>query len=400
MNISPQTIAPRTDSDGSWVSVIALALAAFIFNTTEFVPVALLTDIAKTFDMQAAHVGIMITIYAWVVALASLPMMLVTRHMERKRLLLSLFVLFVFSHLVSSIASNFIILLISRVGIAFAHAIFWSITASLAIRVAPVGKEIQALGMLSTGTVLALVLGIPFGRIVGELFGWRITFGLVGGIAVATAIVLWKTLPELPSQNTGSIESLPVLFKRPALVLLFVTTIVIVVAQFTAYSYIEPFTTEIAHFTSDQTTTLLLVYGGSGILGSILFSRLSRKLPRAFPIIAILGITVSMFILLPLAFSVWGIMAMAVFWGIAIMIFGLVMQSKVLQLASDATDVAMSVYSGLYNVGIGGGALLGSIVGLNMGIEYVGIVGGVLGVFGLILAILMVRRRDFMVTLH
>ena len=337
----------------------------------------------------------MITLYAWVVAPISLPMMLMTRNVERRFLLIALFVVFIVSHGLSYFAWNFNVLLVSRIGIAFSHALFWSITASLAVRVAPKGKEFQALGLLATGTALAMVLGIPFGRMIGEAYGWRNTFALIAIGAAIICLTLAKTLPRLPSVNSGSLKSIGMLFKRPSLVIVFALTVIIITAQFTAYSYIEPFTLNIAHFSSSQTTTLLLIYGGAGFIGSYLFGKFGNQYPKiAIPLSSAL-LAMSMLLLLPLAQGFNSLSVLSLFWGMSIICFSLALQAKTLNLASDATDVAMAIYSGLYNVGIGGGALLGGMVTASYGLSQIGIVGGLLAVLGTVLAFILVQRKDF-----
>ncbi len=115
----------------------------------------------------------------------------------------------------------------------------------------------------------------------------------------------------------------------------------------------------------------------------MLFSKLYRSFANAFLICAILFILASVLTLKAFAANDAALLLAAFVWGVGIFGFGLCLQIRVLALAPDATDVAISIYSAIYNVGIGGGALLGHQIATSFGLEYIGEAGAILGALGL-----------------
>lgn len=369
----------------AYLRVIALAFAAFIFNTTEFVPVPLLSDIAKDFGMSTADTGLIITIYAWSVTILSLPFMLLTANLERRSLLLKVFIIFVASHALCAVAWNFTVLVIARVLIAISHAIFWSITASLAVRVAPINKSSQALGLLALGTSMAMILGLPLGRILGDSLGWRVTFGLIGIFAVGVGAWLYKILPLLPSKNSGSLKSLPELARNGFLMVIFLLTAIVISAHFSTYSYIEPFAKDISSFDGKFITIFLLLFGVAGIVASMLFSKFYKLIPTAFTAISIAIILACLLVLNFIATNETFMLALAFIWGLGIAGINMSFQIKVLNLASNATDAAMAIYSAIYNIGIGAGALIGHQTIVHLGEQNIGNVGSLFAAVGLVI---------------
>lgn len=372
-----------------WLPVFCLAFSAFIFNTTEFAPIGLLSNIADDLNISKAQTGSLITIYAWFVAISSLPFMLLCAKIERRKLLGILFTIFIISHIVSGFATTFEILLISRLGIASAHAVFWSITAPLAIRVAPNNVKAKALGIIAAGSSLAMILGLPLGRTIGLLLGWRATFICIAILALVGMVVLMKSLPLVPSQHSGSLKSLPTLFKRPTLIGVYLLTVITVTASFTAYTYIEPFFLNISHFSPNFTTVTLLIFGLSGIVGSMIYTKYNAFHPFNCLFIAILTICLSLLLLLPISSYPQLVIPILISWGIATMIFNLSLQTKIIQLAPDATDVAMSMFSGIFNIGIGGGAFIGGLTITHLDLSNIGFVGFTICLFSLTICFLM-----------
>ncbi len=375
-----------------YLRVFLIGICAFIVNTTEFIPVALLSDIASDFAITPAQAGWMLTLYAWIVALMSLPLMLLTGKMERKRLLMGLFVVFIASHGLSVVAWNFDILLLSRVGIALSHAIFWSITAAIALRVAPPGKKALALSVLATGTSLALILGVPVGRIIGQWFGWRMTFAVIGSLALMVLILQAKLLPAMPSLFNGSLKKVPELLRNRLLVSLYGFCFLVFTAHYTTYSYIEPFMQQVGKISPDSTTLILLLFGGAGILGSVIFSRWGDKSNTVLMAITTVLITLSMATLVLVLPFLWLVIFNVVVWGTALMVLMLSIQSRVITIDANAQDVVMSMFSGIINLGIGSGALLGGFSVSHISLSSVGHTGAAVACVAIALLFWMLNR--------
>ena len=196
-----------------WLPVLTLTLCTFVFNTSEFIPIGLLTDIGRDFGRTEAEMGWLVTTYAWVVALMSLPLMLLASKMECRRLLMSVLALFVASHVLSAVASNYWILLASRLGVACSHAIFWSVVSPLAVEVAPKHKTSAALGLVVAGSSIAMIAGLPLGRVLGLYLGWRMTFLAIGLVAAIALVCLWRFFPSVHSRNAVALDKVPALLR-------------------------------------------------------------------------------------------------------------------------------------------------------------------------------------------
>ena len=376
-----------------WAPVAGLTLSAFIFNTSEFIPIGLLSDIARDFQITESQAGTIITVYAWIVTVLSLPLMLLASKVEFKKLLLGILGLFVVSHFLSAVAPSFITLMLSRAGVAFSHSIFWSIASPLAVRIAPQGKRATALSLVVTGTAVAMIAGLPLGRMVGLYMGWRATFFSIGLVALAVAIFLLFIFPRVPANTQGSsVANLPGILKNPALIGVYVLTALIFTANFTGYSYIEPFMAQVAHMPESEITFSLTLFGVAGILASIFFSRCYEQHPKFFFATGTFGVGIFLALMELSSAHIWSAMLLCVFWGITFTIFGLVFQAVVIRLEPQSTPIAMSIYSGIANVGIGSGALVGGWVCAVPAIEWIGYAGAVFAFLGGIICFAMIRR--------
>lgn len=360
--------------------LLILVVAGFTFNTSELIPIGLLTDIATDLGVSEARAGLLITVYAWVVALMSLPLMIVFAKVNFRTLMSWVVGVFFISHIFTILSTGYYTLMASRIGVALAHSLFWSIAPAMAVAVMPPEKKATALSTLVAGGGIALIMGLPLGRILGILAGWRVTFAAIAVLAFLIFLGLRFRFPSISpdlGKNSNRKNMIKSLWQSRPLLWIYVVTAVIVTGHYTGYSYIEPFMAQIAGMNESTITLTLSLFGLAGLTGSYLMSKYFNRYPLRIITIACMGLPVVMALILPASLvSPLLLAVLCVLWGMALTVYNIAFQNEIVTLFPGDSAVPMSLYSGIFNLGIGAGAMAGGWVVDNSMIAYIGYIGG------------------------
>ena len=378
----------------NWIPTVSLSLAAFIFVTSEFLPVGILPEIAQGFGRSEATTGLLMTGYAWIVAIMSVPLTGYMSRFDRRPLMLGLISSFVVAHVLSTFAPTFEILALSRVAVAFSHSVFWAIAIPLGVRLAPRGQRERALSVVATGATLGGILGVPVGTYIGESLGWRWSFASIGASAAVVGLILVFTLPSTPTLTTDSGRKMVPLFRRRSLIYVYLLTLILMSGHYGVFTFITPYLQTVGGFKENGIAFVLLSYGVGGLAGGLMAPKFLKSNMAVTSLVSLTCVLLSLLVMKMVVAHHLLALLLVMEWGATFAVMCLILQSLVLNLAPDAEDVAMAGFSGIFNVGIGTGALIGSLCS-PAHLAYTGYIGAGLVAAAWLLCLYLTRRIAF-----
>lgn len=344
------------------LGLIALAMGGFGIGLTEFVIMGLLPEVSADFEVTESVAGYLISGYALSVAIGAILLTAAVTRFERKKVLLSLMVLFIIGNLMSALAPSYEVMMGGRIVAALCHGAFFGIGSVIAADMVAPNKRAGAIAMMFAGLTIANVLGVPFGTLLGQQLGWRSTFWAITVIGVIALIGIAALVPTTPASTTGGgLRGELGAFRNKQVWLSIAITILGYGGMFGAFTYIAFTLTEVTGFATSSVPWLLILFGSGLFVGNFLGAKAAdRSLTKALVwILAILTVVLIVFaataeskVMTVISLFFMGAFGFATVPGL---------QMRIMNYASAAPTMASGANIAAFNVGNALGAWLGGI---------------------------------------
>ncbi|MFJ4028465.1 MFS transporter [Paenarthrobacter sp. NPDC089989] len=349
--------------------LIALALGGFGIGLTEFVIMGLLPEVAADFRVSEASAGWFISGYALSVTVGALLVTAAVTRLPRKPVLMGLLVLFIVGNFLSAVSETYSAMLVGRIIAALCHGAFFGIGSVVAASLVPAQKKAGAIAIMFTGLTAANVLGVPFGTLLGQNFGWRSTFWAITVIGVVALAGIALMVPKASSEAAKSLRTEIGAFRSGQVWLSIVVTILGFGGMFGAFTYIAFTLTEVSGFAASSVPWLLVLFGAGLFVGNFLGGKAADKALDA-SLMVILGglVLVLVFFALTASSSIATLVSLALMGGFG---FATVpgLQMRVMHFATSAPTLASGANIGAFNLGNALGAWLGGMT-ISAGLGY------------------------------
>lgn len=376
------------------LGLISLTIGGFVIGMTEFMMMGVLPDVARTLHVSIPTAGHLISIYALGVVIGAPLMVGLTGKFPPKIVLMSLMGMFFVSNTLFAVAPGFGLLMVVRLFAGLPHGAFFGMGAVVASRLAEPGREARAVSVMFAGLTIANIIGVPLGTYIGHHISWRLSFLMIAAISlIATGTIkLWMPVLSAPD-NPGFLNSMKV-FKKPELWLIIGVSAIGTGGMFAWISYIAPLMTEVAGFSSNAITLIMVIAGIGMAAGNFAGGRLAD---RYSPLITTSILLLCMIAALLLFTVVIHLKVAAIFMTFITGAVGFAviapMQMLIIQSAKGSEMLASSVLQASANMGNALGAFLGGLpIAAGLGYTSPEFIGAGLAFTGFIFCMLLVWR--------
>ncbi|TDY35747.1 putative MFS family arabinose efflux permease [Janthinobacterium sp. 75] len=304
-----------------WGGVFAMTLCVFALIASEFMPVSLLTPMARDLRVSEGLAGQGIAISGACAVLTSLSISVMAGSMNRKMLLLGLTALMAVSGAVVAMAPNYFLYMVGRALIGVVVGGFWSLSAATAMRLVPSHQVPRALAIFNGGNALATVVAAPLGSYLGSVIGWRGAFFCLVPVALIAFVWQWISLPSMPPQaaSAGS-RNVFRLLRDPKVALGMLAVSTFFMGQFALFTYLRPFLENVTRVGISTLSLILLAIGVGGFIGTTVISKFlkwhfSRTLVAIPIVMAMIAVALTIFgsklAAVTVLLGIWGVVATA-----------------------------------------------------------------------------------------
>ncbi|SEG84711.1 MFS transporter [Marinobacterium lutimaris] len=380
-------------SHGNALSIVILAVAAFVIVTTEFLIVGLLPALSRDLGISVATAGQLVTLFAVVVMLCGPFLTATLAHLNRKKLFISILLLFTGANALAAVAPNIWVLSLARLIPAMALPLFWGTASETAAQIAGPERAGRAVSQVYLGISAAMLLGIPLGTLAADAIGWRGAFALLAALSLLIALLIYLSMPTVKTNERVAASHQARILKDPYFLGNVALSVLVFTAMFAGYTYLAEVLESSAGIASGQVGWWLMGFGAVGLIGNWLGGLWVDQKPllstALFCLLLALGMAGSMALV---EAPLWFALALGV-WGIANTALYPLCQVRVMKAASGAQALAGTINVSAANAGIALGAIIGGVAISVWGVANIGYLSAALALASAVVALLVSRLK-------